>query len=268
MVVGCVSTTTTTTSTTTTLAASSTTTIPASGGPLPFCLAGSEPFIGAGSVGILGGAATDSDSVSHITWAVHEECERLVIHFNSAGGAPALDPPSASALMMRNSGVLRITFENTIVRSAISDQLIGTRLVDEAFVVRALDGTMFIDLHLASPVQARVSSSGSPATLTIDLQSGGAAYPLDPQVSRDLVVVEPTSGVVTYPFSMLGYAKTSDSISATLTGSAGEQTRASTPLAPGDDAWKGFALLFPLGPTGDIRVDFGDGSQLQLTAES
>ncbi len=265
-VAACAPETTTTTTALPTTSTTSSTTIPVSGGPIPCCLTGDQLFVGSGSLGILSAGRSDSETITRFSWETHDECERLTIQFNSGGGAPALDPPSGSAMILGDSGVIRITLDRAITESAVSEHLVSSRFVNKIYVVRSNDETLFVDIHLAEPALARITSSSSPAMIRLDLRPDGTKYSTPPIVSDDLVIVHPTTGNISYPFSVLGYTRKSGKIEATITGETGEVAKASSPVTERGDTWRAFVLLFPLGPTGAINVEIEDTVQFELTS--
>lgn len=232
-----------------------TTTAPPAEGPPPVCLAGEDPFFQEGSAGATSRTRTDAAAIGAVRWEVHEGCERVEVGLTTGEGAPAVDPPTVASFLIRSAGVLRVTLGREVAASAIAEQLIDTDLVDRAFVVRAADGSLFVDLHLAAPAFARVRSASGPARVVVDLQPGGPAYRHPPARQGDVIVVEPAGGVGTYPLAVSGYVRTGDrEVSGTLTGAAGERATTSSPVGDQADAWGSFVLLFADGPIGPVDV--------------
>lgn len=224
-------------------------------GPLPVCLAGEDPFFQEGNAGAVSRSRTDAAAVGTVRWEVHEGCERVEIGLTTGEGAPAVDPPTVASFLIRGAGVLRISLGREVALSAIAEQLVDTELVERVFVVRAVDGSLFVDLHLAAPAFARVRSASGPARVVVDLQPGGPAYRHPPARQGDVIVVEPAGGVGTYPLAVSGYLRTGAAeVSATLTGVAGERVTAASRVANQADAWGSFVVLFGDGPIGTVDV--------------
>ena len=185
-----VATTTSVATTTTTTTTTSTTTTPS---VLPPCLAGDQPFAtdGALATGLLDGREGDAELVSGLVWTAFDGCERLVVELATAGGAPATEPGGVRAEMLRDRGIVRLSLDDTVTSTAIADRTIERQLVDRIYVVRSLDGTLYVDLHIGSAVLARASVTRSPAALIVDLQSGGPPLEGRPVVSDAAVVISP-----------------------------------------------------------------------------
>lgn len=246
----------TTTSTVTTSSATS---------PTP-CAAPGRPFAGNGNVGGVTRDDTDAALLQEIRWQAFPGCERFSVAFATAEGAPAVTPPGVAGVLMRDQGVLRLAFGPQVTVSTIADQTVGTDLVRSAYVVRALDGSLFVDLQLAVPVEARAGSASSPARAVVELRPGGEPYPSTPATTSDLVLLAPTRGAVRYPFSVSGYARTGDtSITGTITGADGTSATKSSSVADQRYTWGAFILLFPDGPTGLVTLRVGN-VQVLLTA--
>ncbi|MGH8875238.1 MAG: hypothetical protein ACRDVM_08320 [Acidimicrobiia bacterium] len=227
--------------------------------PSPACLAGDRPF---GSVGRLGeGGLADSDSgvIADLLWELHGRCERLVVEFATADGAPAFRPPTTQGELVRGIGVVRVAFGEPVSDTAVADRLVEGRLLERAFVVRAEDGRLVLDLHLADPALARVHTSSSPAQVMIDLRPGGDPYPGGPLVGAEVVLTSPSGGRTAYPLEVAGYARTRfGEVRAILEGDDG-RTEVSAPVADRTGAWGAFRLLIETGPTGAVELSIDDG---------
>lgn len=227
--------------------------------PAAVCLAGEGEFVANGTVGNLDRPAGDARLVQQLGWDTHQGCERFVVAFGTEDGAPAVAPPSVAATLRRQPGVLRLSLGPEVVGSVVADQLVESELVSRVYVVRALDGSLFLDLHLAEPAEARVEVASSPARVLVDLRPGGPRFAAPPTASNNVVVVEPLPGSISYPFSALGYVRTGEN---SITGSVrqGGETvaEASSPLAEQSDTWGAFVLLFPSGPAGSSVLMVAD----------
>ena len=247
--------------TTSTAAATSTT-----GNQAEVCLTGSEPFSADGGIGAFPASGADAALIARIHWQKFAACERLEIELGTAGGAPALESPAIAGFFIRSAGVLRVTLGSRVESSHVSDQVIDSKLIDRVFVVRSLDGTVFVDIHLAAPALARVSAGRGPGRALVDLRPGGGAYSTPALATPAVVVVEPAGGVVSYPFSVGGYVRGAISlIEATLTNGAGDTASASGPPAGDPDLWRSFVVLFPNGPPGSVVLDLNGLTAVELT---
>lgn len=201
---GGVATTTSSTSSTTrqTSSSSTTSTMP----PAIGCPQDTE-FVGSGRVGRISQPASDSKTLGLISRVVVDGCEKFGFDFETAENAPATTPPSVDAEFLSGERILRIHVD--IDQTVITDQLVETNLVDRIFVVRALDGSLFIDLHLSSPANARISVSNSPARLGLELNPRDGEIGPAATFAETVVVVSPASDSgVPGDFSVEGYART------------------------------------------------------------
>lgn len=232
------------------------------------CAEGDVPFTSEGQmdIGVLEGdraPAVDSDSatLSTLTWESDGTCDRLRISFTTADGAPAVSPPAARGTFNREAGVLRVELGASVARTSWSTYRIDTPIVDIAYVVRRLEGNLMVDVHLAAPAFARMTTDSGPASLVLDVQRGGEPYPTVPVVGSDAIVVSPTGGVKPYPVTVDGYIQTDQgSLPGLIAGTDG--TRAGTTSAINTDpvAWEAFVMVFPTGPTGTVVATVGDGA--------
>lgn len=231
------------------------------------CLTGDDPFLADGAIGALTASGVDAAVITRMSWQDFGACERLEIDLGTSGGAPALEAPAVAGFFIRDAGVLRITLGPTVESSHLTDYLIETTLMDRLFVVRSLDGSLFVDIHMSAPVLARVSSARSPARAIIDLRPGGTGYPNAAKYSPSVVIVEPAGGAVSYPFSVGGYVKGDVGVvEASLVGTDGASTETSTPPAADLDLWRSFVILFPNGPIGDLRLDISGLAEVAIEA--
>lgn len=219
--------------------------------PIPPCLTAAPPFGEEGEIDSHAPAGSDSTLLAAIDWQVWEGCERFLFSMASTEGAPTLEPPSALLIIFREHGVLRVLHGPEVETSAISYQLVDSPLVDRLYVLKSPGGGLYVDLHLAQPVAARMIPGSGPATLTIDLRPGGEPYSGSPLVTPRAVLMLPEGERFRYPFALAGYLPpgTRDWV-ATLTSANGEVVEAGFPLRGGDDLWLGFTAVFPEGPLG------------------
>lgn len=181
---------------------STTTTVPVAIG----CPQDTE-FVGSGRIGRITQPASDSKTLGLISRTVVDGCEKFGFDFETVENAPATTPPSVDAEFLTGERIVRIHVD--IDQTVITDQLVETDLVERIFVVRALDGSMFIDLHLAGPANARISVSNSPARLGLELTPREGEVGPAASFSDALVLIAPVAdSTVGQEFTVTGYSRT------------------------------------------------------------
>lgn len=253
--------------TTTSPATTTTSTAPASTTPTPPvsepCLAGDQPFAtdGALATGLLNGREGDAELVSGLVWTAFDGCERLVVELATAGGAPATEPGGVRAELLRDRGIVRLSLDDLVTSTAIADRTVERQLVDRVYVVRSLDGTLYVDIHLGSAVLARASVTRSPAALILDLQSGGPPLEGRPAVSDAAVVISPNDRKAEYPFLVEGYARTFEA-TVILRIRQGNRLEIEDVTSAADHlvTWGEYRFEVADGPNGSIDVFVGEDS--------
>jgi len=203
--------------------------------------------------------SSDTNSLGLISWQVDEGCERFEVDFETTEGAPATTPPPVVVEFLTSRQILRVWAD--VETTVVTDQLVETPLVDRLFVVRALDGGMFIDFHLAAPAQARVAISNSPARLSLELQAGPEPFTTRALVSDRVVVVAPGDGLETSSIVEIGgYARTFEGNVLVIATAAGE-VAAETNVTAADwvGTWGEFRASIQL-PLGEASLFVGEES--------
>lgn len=246
---------TTTTSTTVaeTRAGTTTTSLPATDA----CPLDGAAFHEGGVVETWEQAASDSRAIGRIAWRVNPDCEVLAIWFQTAEGAPATTPPSAEVAYLQSQQIIRVHLD--VAATSLIDQLVETPLVDRLFVVRGVDGDFFVDLHLASPAQARARVDTSPARLLVYLQPGLVPFQGTAAVGDRVVVTVPLAGSAAQRvLQVSGYARTGEAeviVIATAGGTLVSQDSATAADQTG--AWGEFRATIDL-PARDISLFVGE----------
>ena len=125
-----------------------------------------------------------------------------------------------------------------------------------AFVVETQDG-LVVDVHLGRQGAARATSTGSPATIVVDLLGGGSQPPGRPAIGASAVVLAPLGPMATYPIEVVGYARSRSGAVEILVTGAGGSAEPVTAEA-GTYPWRAFTAVVPSGPEGAIRHSAGD----------
>ncbi|MEA1904081.1 MAG: Gmad2 immunoglobulin-like domain-containing protein [Actinomycetota bacterium] len=241
--------------TSTTSITASTTTLPLVAG----CEEGGEFFEGGGQIGSIDHPGSDSTTIGTISWNADTSCETFTISFVTSEGAPPTTPPTVSAFYVGDSPIVRLHMD--VEGTVITDQLVETQFVDRLYVIRALDGGMFIDLHLAAPAQARIETSSSPAELIVDLQPGLLEYPVAAAASDIVVVTSPLdSAVISGELLVEGYSRTFEAnVMMIVTQGADVLAETFTTAADWVETWGEFRATLALEP-GDYSLFVGEES--------
>ncbi|MEX1092249.1 MAG: Gmad2 immunoglobulin-like domain-containing protein [Acidimicrobiia bacterium] len=216
-------------------------------------------FVASGQIDRITQPSSDSRTLGLVSRQVVDACERFGFDFDTAENAPATTPPSVTASFLEGERVIRISLG--IDRTVITDQLVETRLVDRMFVVRALDGSIFVDLHLNEKANARVSLSNSPARLTIELHPASGEIGPAPSVSSRIVLLTPAVGAtVGEEVEITGYARTAEANVPVVAARAEDVlVEESTTAADWVETWGEFATTVTL-PPGTIDLFVGEES--------
>ena len=225
---------------------------------VPGCPEGGD-FTEGGHVDRIDQSLSDASKVGAISWETSKSCETFTISFETSEGAPATTPPTVIVDYLGAIPILRVRLDTKA--TVITDQLVETALVERLYVVRTLDGGMFIDLHLAAPAQARVDIATSPAALIIDLQPGIVDYSKDPVISDLTVVVSPLDGdTVSNLVEVRGYSRTFEANVLLIATSGGEVVaQENTTSSDYIDMWGEFRATIEL-PSGELTLFVGDQS--------
>jgi hypothetical protein len=252
--------------TTTSASAPTTTTTSSTTSPtpgLPPCLAGDQSFAtdGALASGLLNGQEGDAELVAGLTWTAFGGCERLIVELATAGGAPATEPGGVRAELIRDQGIIRLRLDDLVTSTAIADRVVERELVDRIYVVRSLDGYLYVDIHLGSAVLARASISRSPASVIVDLQAGGPELEARPVVSDHAVVFTPTGRSAEYPLLVEGYARTFEA-TVLMRIRQGNRVEVEDVTSSADYlvTWGEYRFEVSSGPSGSVEVFVGEDS--------
>lgn len=213
-----------------------------------------------GDIAELDQQSSDSGTIGAISWDAAEGCETFTIAFQTSEGAPATTPPSARVLHLDSFQVLRVQMLG-VGATVITDQLVETQLVDRLYVVRSLDGGMFVDFHLAEPAQARVEATASPARLVLTLKQGLVPLSGFSVFADRVVVTSPPAGSTVDAFlTVSGYSRTFEA-GVLLIGTVGNDVvvERTTTAADWTETWGEFRSTINL-PQGPVSLFVGESS--------
>lgn len=193
-------------------------------------------------------------------------CHEFDLPLLASDGSPVPDAELSAGDFRRNYGIVRFALPKTITTIDQADSSFRDSTIAAVYVVHGLDGGHFVDVHLAGP--ARADSRGTPQVyggtrITVSLAVGGGAIPVPAPRAKNVVVMEPRDGGVTYPIVIKGYARTFEAnvqawIEVNQTVQAA--TRTHTTAADWMTTWGEFELTIPSGPDGDITLFVGEES--------
>jgi hypothetical protein len=205
------------------------------------------------------GESSDATRLGRVSWERSERCESFRFEFETSEGAPATAVPDISIDHLPSLQVIRISMG--ITSAVITDQLVETEMVDRLYVVRSLDGGMFVDLHLNTPAAARARVQSSPAVLSVDLRPGFLEFTGESSIHDRTVVVSPgaTSEIASIT-TFEGYSRAFEgNVLVIVTQGDSVVTETSTTAADHLETWGEFSVDVPL-PTGEVSVFVGEAS--------
>ncbi|HSL25680.1 MAG TPA: Gmad2 immunoglobulin-like domain-containing protein [Acidimicrobiia bacterium] len=204
-------------------------------------------------------ASSDAEQISGIGWQTAADCEAFQIDFATDQGAPATTAPGVDAEFIREVGVLRVSLD--VEMTTISDQLVESGLVQQIYVVRQGDRSLFIDFHLSRPAVARVMVMGTPARVSVELQPGGSEYRAAPAIADNVVLLSPQEGPVEVPVILSGYSRNFEA------NTVGRITQGDRVLAEGfttaadwAETWGQFILSLTPSGSGEAELFAGEQS--------
>lgn len=217
---------------------------------------GAGDFEEGGGIADIDGEGSDSSILGRISWEVSDQCESFVFEFETAEGAPATAVPEVTIDHLESFQVIRIDLG--VSTAVITDQLVETALVDRLYVVRGIEGGMFVDLHLSAPAAARARIDSSPARLTVDLRPGFVDFAGTSVTDDRMVVVSPGTGATVDPVArFMGYSRAVDAnITLIVTQNGVVVTEARATAAGLEGTWGEFRHELGL-PPGNVSVFVG-----------
>ena len=234
--------------------------------PVAGCEGTPEQFLTDGPLGIVGSPDADAQQIALISLTPIGDCEVLEVALSTEGGAPATSLPLAEVELIAGAGILRIKFDPSVTSTAITDSILEGSLIERTYVVRSLDGSIFVDAHLAASVAARTFAQRNPTRVAVELRPFDAEPSGFPLIGETIVVTGPATKSVEYPIVVTGYARTFEAnVIGRLFSSAGAETEAVTTAADYLTTWGEFRLELTEGPGGDVTIFVGEDSPVDGT---
>jgi len=220
---------------------------------------GDGEFEEGGGIANIDGNGSDGSDLRRISWETTDRCESFTFDFETSEGAPATSVPAIQVDHLDSFQVIRIHMD--IDAAIVTDQLVETTLVDRLYVVRALDGDMFVDLHLKEPAAVRARVQSSPARLTIDLRPGLVPFTGVSTTDDRVVVVAPTRDATIDRAPVLsGYSRTFEANVLVVVSQDSEVVGETTTTAADYlETWGEFETRLVL-PTGEVSIFIGEAS--------
>lgn len=154
--------------------------------------------------------ATEGDTgdlrISGIASVHSDRVTSIVVSFLDAKGAPAAHPAASRVVFRPDVGILRVELPASVKTWAFTEKSFETGLVSRAYVLRRLDGTIAVDLHLAEPASTRAVFGDATAPLTLHLRQGGVAL-LAPAIEGGTVLLTPHAGDSADTLAIEGYGR-------------------------------------------------------------
>lgn len=224
-----------------------------------------EAFSEDGELLALESSDGDATRVSGLTGIQDQDCDRFIISLSTDAGAPATSVGRTRVVFLRDLGVVRI-FLPDVADTNITDGIFELPLIDRAYVVRSVDGSLYIDAHLGAAALARSVVTQSPAQVVVELDPGGPD--LAPAAARsDLVVVlAPREGKAEYPLTVTGYSRTFEAnvVISLFKGNAISELRVTT-ATDYLGAWGEFTVTLDSGAQGTLQLVVGDDTDQDVT---
>jgi len=171
-------------------------------------------------------------------------------------------PTAAKGDFQRSYGLVRFPLA-AITTIGQTDSAFADSTIDAAYLVHARAGGYFLDVHLARPGKASAKPEPGAAGVSLRLAVGGGAIPTLAPRARNVVVLEPRDGGVTYPIVVKGYARTFEAnVQAWIEQHdvVLKETKTHATATDWMSAWGEFEITIPSGPSGDIVLFVGEES--------
>ncbi len=219
---------------------------------------GDDGYVDRGPVARLGDEQGDAAQILGIGVTPVESCERVTIEFTTRGGAPATRLGPIQIEWLEGLSVARVTFGTGIQSTALADTVLEGDLTERAYVVRGLDGALFIDVVLGAPGALRVEVTQSPASLIMEFRGAGAEPRPRPAIGSNVVVTLPAGDRVGAPLTVAGYARTPEGrVLGRISDNGGLIDERSTTAAAFIETWGAFQMTFDAVPDRPFELVVG-----------
>lgn len=165
--------------------------------PAPAAKATAEDAETAGSTttpAMMAEEVTPDARITDIRFGQHPQFDRLVIDFAAVKGS-ASAVPHWRVEKAPGEGVVRIHLP-TVTETAFTEALLAEKLdwFTHVYVVRASDGSLFVDIFIPAEYQVRLQEVSDPLRLAIDIAPGGNDTHTLPATAKNTVLITPRPG--------------------------------------------------------------------------
>jgi hypothetical protein len=222
----------------------------------------------------VGSESGDTGQILAIGSERIDACERVTIDLVTRGGAPATELTPTQVEILADVDIVRVSFDTRVQASALADSVLEGSVTDRAYVVRGLDGQLFVDITVLRPVEVAVVAEETPARLHLELRAGPERDVASPSASANIVVLSPQAGGIEFPLTIDGYSRTgSGSVRARLMPRSGEPAEKNTTAAAYVETWGAFRITFDEALDGPLELlvagpDPADGPGVALSLEA
>lgn len=202
---------------------------------------------------------SDGGDAVNLTGIISESldgCDRTTLQLGTASGAPATGLNGATIEWLDGVSVLRVSLPG-VTATAVSDQVLESLVLDRVFVVRGLDGFLFVDLIADGAASAQAVLETDPARVVIELVPSPDGEPTPPARDGNVVVTSPIPTPAEYPIVIEGYSRHFEAnVLARIDGDLVGVTTAADWL----ETWGAFLLVVDSGPPEPRELFVGEDS--------
>lgn len=211
------------------------------------------------SRGPIARVADDGGDAANVTGIISEQlegCDRTTIRLSTAAGAPATGTGPISVEWLDDLGVVRVRL-GRVQATAVSDQILESLVLDRLYVVRSLDGSLFVDLVTSQAASAHARVENDPARVVVELIPSPDGVATPPSSEETVVVTTVVPLEPDFPLVIEGYSRTFEAnVLARIDGELVGLTTA----ADWAETWGQFVLTIESGPDDAGELFIGEDS--------
>ncbi len=209
---------------------------------------GTDGWVRSGPVALVVEGDSSDTRISGIASVSSDSVTTVILSFERKDGTPTTHPAASTVVFRPEVRVLRVQLPRTVTSWAFTDKTFESGLVSHAYVVRRLDGSIAVDLHLAESASVRALFRDTEAPLTVHFRRGGAPLP-PPAPAGSAVLLWPRAGDDADTLRIEGYSRSFEAnVEIHIAGAAPRDTFAGA--ADYIDTWGEFSVHLPRGARG------------------